>query len=189
MKGLWGHMGRVGRVLLYLLFLGCAEPAEAPETPAPFYGPAPRAPERLDVAPAPAPLVAPAPPPAPAPALADPAALRRDAWTTSRFRCRAISTTRLRTCRFERTETGWSITFPVADLTCGEVVFDAAGDPSELRSCSSKWLRVPATAALRRSRAGDVWSGSHAGWRWPSDGETYCCPGLWIEAPEALRGR
>jgi len=32
-----------------------------------------------------------------------------------------------------------------------------------------------------------TWSGSHSGWRWPNDGEAYCCPGVWLEAPSALR--
>jgi hypothetical protein len=162
---------------------------------APFFGPAKKAAPRVEQAtpvPAELPPVAPIaaiPVPAfPAAAtLTDDAARRRDAWTSSRFRCRAISTTRLRTCRMEPAENGFSITFPIADLTCDEVVFDAVGDPAELRSCRSTWIRVPKTIALARSRGGDVWSGSHSGWRWPNDGEAYCCPGVWLEAPASLR--
>ena len=172
----------------FLLFASCSEATPPGDAAAPFFGPSTRSREQT----APSPTAAKDPPSPRAIALpepiADDAARRREIWTSSRFRCRAISTTRLRSCRFERTETGWSIAFPVADLTCEEVVFDAKGDPSELRECRSTWLRVPKSAALARGRRGDVWSGSHAGWRWPKDGETYCCPGLWIEAPAALRG-
>jgi hypothetical protein len=169
-----------------LLFFSCNEiPAAANDTDAPFFGPSTHAPEKAETASLQAIPKAATSGPAQIP---DEAAARHGIWTESRFRCRAISTTRLRTCRFEQTAMGWSITFPIADLTCDDVVFDAAGDPSELRSCRSKWLRVPSTAALKRDRTGDMWSGSHAGWRWPNDGETYCCPGVWIEAPAALRG-
>ncbi|MCK9461532.1 MAG: hypothetical protein M0R80_18025 [Proteobacteria bacterium] len=161
---------------------------------APFFGPAAKAAvlaERV-------PLVPPRPPQeiAPLPGLpafpevaplTDDAARRREIWASSRFRCRAISTTKLRTCKLAPSPAGWSITFPIADLTCDEVVFDAAGDPAELRGCRSTWLRVPKTISLKRSRDGLVWSGSHAGWRWPGDGTSYCCPGVWIEAPSALR--
>jgi hypothetical protein len=181
-------------LVLAALSAACAqrEPADAQRDPAaPFFGPAERAVVPAQPPPRPVDPVAAiaAPPPPLAPPISDDAARRREAWTSSRFRCRAISTTRLRTCRFDRTPTGVSITFPIADLTCAEVVFDSAGDPAELRGCSSTWLRVPATASLKRSRTGDVWSGGHAGWRWPGDGERYCCPGLWIEAPASLRGR
>jgi len=176
----------------------CSDHGATPDTSAvpaaPFFGPATRSAERDG----PAPLVPPRPvapiaaiPAAPAftnvDPLADDAARRRDAWTSSRFRCRAISTTKLRTCRMQPSAAGWSITFPIADLTCDEVVFDDAGDPAELRGCASKWLRVPKTISLKRSRDGQVWSGSHSGWRWPGDGEKYCCPGVWLEAPSALR--
>jgi hypothetical protein len=159
-----------------------AEPDTGGDPAAPFFGQA-----TPDARPIP-PLLPPRPVEASAAFPDDDAARRREIWATSRFRCRAISTTRLRTCRFVATPTGLSITFPVADITCDEVVFDAAGDPAQLRGCRGKWLRVPSTVSLQRSRAGDVWSGSHSGWRWPGDGETYCCPGLWIEAPPSLRG-
>jgi hypothetical protein len=175
-------------VLLLLLAICAAACADrdagrdASDDPAaPFYGPAMRFARSAD----PAPTFAPRPVETSAAFPEQPRS--REIWASSRFRCRAISTTRLRTCRLEQTPTGLSITFPIADLTCDEVVFDEAGDPSELRGCRSTWLRVPANAALKRSRAGDVWSGSHSGWRWPSDGEKYCCPGLWLEAPAALR--
>jgi hypothetical protein len=172
-----------------------AAPDASADPAAPFFGPAEKAPMRaaplaqipVDLPPV-APIVA-----IPAPALpdvappSDDASRRRELWTSSKLRCRAISTTRLRSCRMQPSAAGWSITFPVADLTCGEVVFDGAGDPAELRGCASKWLRVPKTIALKRSRDGQVWSGSHSGWRWPGDGEAYCCPGVWLEAPAALR--
>jgi len=169
--------------------VACADAGDAQDLngdpSAPFFGPATRPAERAG----PVPLVSPAPQLVETIVAGptDDAARRRDAWTSSRFRCRAISTTRLRTCRMERAENGFSITFPIADLTCDEVVFAANGDPAELRGCASKWLRVPKTIALARSRGGDVWSGSHSGWRWPGDGEKYCCPGVWLEAPAALR--
>jgi len=182
-------------LLLTALSTACADRGAEPEASgdpaAPFFGPATRHDGRAELAPPGPPQPIAAIPPLPAlpeaAPLTDDAARRREIWASSRFRCRAISTTRLRTCRFERTPTGLSITFPIADLTCDEVLFDEAGDPWELRGCRSTWLRVPKTAELKRSRAGDVWSGSHSGWRWPSDGEAYCCPGLWIEAPAALR--
>jgi hypothetical protein len=172
--------------LPFLFLSSCSSPPPSSDPAAPFYGPAERS---ATPAPFAAPIPTPAPPPVTAPPVPDEAARRRGIWTSGGFRCRAISTTRLRPCHFEPTATGWSITFPIADLTCDEVVFDAAGDPAELRSCRSAWLSVPQTVALRRDRTGAVWSGSHAGWRWPGDGESYCCPGVWIEAPGALRGR
>lgn len=110
--------------------------------------------------------------------------LRIEVWRSSPFLCRAISTTRLRPCRFEGEGDEVAITFPVADLTCRRVVWDASGDPARLEECRSRWLRVP--AAIDLVRRDDTWSGSHAGWRW-RDGETYCCPGAWISAPDALR--
>jgi hypothetical protein len=175
-------------ILLLLLALAAAACADrdagrdtSGDPAAPFYGPS----RPFERSAEPAPTFAPRP--VEAIAAFPEQARRREIWASSRFRCRAISTTRLRTCRFERTPTGLSIKFPIADLTCDEVVFDEAGDPSELRGCRSTWLRVPPNALLKRNRAGDVWSGSQAGWRWPSDGEKYCCPGLWIEAPAALR--
>jgi len=189
-------MGRSAARTAHLLLLGalaaaCAQrdPADgAPGDPAaPFFGPAERA--RVPAPPPPAAPIAAIPAPAP-PEAAPPIAAaerRRDLWTAGALRCRAISTTRLRTCRFAPSPAGWSITFPVADLTCSEVVFDSAGDPSELRGCASKWLRVPKAISLKRSRDGRVWSGGHSGWRWPEDGAPYCCPGVWLEAPASLR--
>ena len=190
-------------LLLAALFAACAERdavGEGSADPAaPFLGPAQKLEERFD----PPPLVPPAPP-QPVEAIAAPAAppgfpetaasdgeaaRRLEIWASSRFRCRAISTTKLRTCKLAPSPAGWSITFPIADLTCDEVVFDGAGDPAQLRGCRSAWLRVPASIALKRSAEGDVWSGGHSGWRWPNDGERYCCPGVWIEAPAALRGK
>jgi hypothetical protein len=155
---------------------------------APFFGPAAKAAPRVEPAPLMPPPIAELPPIAPIAAIpSDDASRRRDMWTSSKLRCRAISTTKLRTCRMQPSAAGWSITFPIADLTCDEIVFDAAGDPAELRGCASKWLRVPKAISLKRSRDGVTWSGSHSGWRWPNDGEAYCCPGVWLEAPSALR--
>lgn len=183
-------MKQVSLLLLAALFAACADRGAdrewSSDPAAPFLGPAHKLEERSF----PPPLVPPAPP-QPLETIAAPdddAARRREIWASSRFRCRAISTTKLRTCKLAPSPAGWSITFPIADLTCDEVVFDAAGDPAELRGCRSTWLRVPASATLRKGAEGDVWSGGHSGWRWPKDGERYCCPGLWIEAPAALRG-
>lgn len=118
----------------------------------------------------------------------DPAAARRAAWLADGFRCRAISTTRFRRCRFVADESGEdvSITFPVADVRCERVLFDASGDPARLEQCRSSWLRVPATIELAPSGDGTVWSGARSGWRW-TDGDPYCCPGVWIAAPESVR--
>jgi hypothetical protein len=190
----------VRRAILVVALLpaaGCTSPAPSQVAPGdggcPFYGPA----TRIDgIPPGPKPPFVQEPPavieevvrrvddrPA-GPSAAD---VRRSAWLENPFRCRAISTTRLRTCRFERKDGAISITFPVADLTCREVIFDGDGDPQELRRCASRWIKVPSVIRLRRG-ANDLWSGSHSGWRW-GDGEAYCCPGAWIEAPAALRGK
>jgi hypothetical protein len=117
----------------------------------------------------------------------DQAERRRQAWLTEGFRCKAISTTRLRRCRFEQSDTGYRLRFPVADVVCQDVSFDERGDPALLTDCTGAWLRVPARNELRPDAAREVWSGSHSGWRWKSDRERYCCPGLWLEAPAALR--
>ena len=116
------------------------------------------------------------------------AAERKQTWLDSEFRCRAISTMKLRTCRFEQKEEKVTITFPNADITCA-VEFDEHGDPSRLTGCRSSWLKIPATAKLRKSKKRPVWSGSHKGWTWRDSGEAYCCPGMWITAPKALRAQ
>jgi hypothetical protein len=186
---------RFAAPLAVVLAVACAPAPQAdprPDGGCPFYGPV----ERIDGVPK-RPVAFPAPePPAvieevvrrageAAPA-AGPAGKRRAAWLEGPFRCRAISTTRLRTCRFALGDGATAITFPVADLTCRETIFDGNGDPQELRGCASRWIRVPSIIRLKRG-AHDLWSGSHSGWRW-GDGEAYCCPGVWIEAPAALRG-
>ncbi len=71
-------------------------------------------------------------------------------------------------------------------MTCSDVVFDDEGDPKQLKGCSgaSFGLRIPPNAELKRS--GDkppTWSGSMGGWSWSRDGESYCCPGLWLVDP------
>ena len=137
------------------------------------------------------PLPLPAPPVAEIAAPAEPSsgsepARRRQTWLNESFRCKAISTTRLRRCRFERTERGHRLSFPVADVTCENVIFDERGDPERLTGCRGAWLRVPAKNRLRPDRERRVWSGSHSGWSWKGDRQPYCCPGLWLEAPESL---
>lgn len=129
---------------------------------------------------------APLPPAEPGPEerAVEAAAERRSRWISEPFRCRAISTTRLRSCRFVEGGGEVAITFPVADLRCDRVVFDEHGDPARLESCRSTWIRVPETIELARS--GDTWSGSHSGWTWVSDRERYCCPGVWITASPAI---
>ncbi len=112
---------------------------------------------------------------------------RRDIWLSEPFRCRAISTVRLRKCRFEETDNGHQLRFNKKDVICDDVVFDESGDPSELRGCHSSWLRVPSNNKLRPDNARRIWSGSHRGWSWKgSGGGRYCCPGLWLEAPKSL---
>ena len=112
---------------------------------------------------------------------------RRQAWLTENFRCRAISTVRLRKCRFEETEGGYRLRFNKKDVICEDVVFDSDGNPSELTGCRSNWLRVPSNNRLTADTSGNIWSGSTSGWRWKSDGDPYCCPGLWLEAPASLK--
>lgn len=111
---------------------------------------------------------------------------RKRAWLTEEFRCRAISTVRFRKCRFEETGTGHRLAFQKRDVVCDDVSFDENGDPRELVGCRSSWLKVPASNRLKTDRNRTVWSGSHKGWRWKGDGERYCCPGLWLEAPKSL---
>lgn len=178
-------------------------PEGAAQEAAPFRGPAlspadlaaergaPGAPAGQVMDPLPSPPLPLAPPVAeiaapsatPARAAAD---RRREAWLGSWFRCKAISTTRLRRCKFEATADGHTLRFQMSDVVCDDVVFDENGDPSRLTGCRGAWLRVPATARLRPDRAHRVWSGSHSGWRWGSDGQKYCCPGIWLEAPASL---
>lgn len=121
----------------------------------------------------------------------EPAEVGRQRWLERDFRCRAISTMRYRTCRFESADDGRvRLRFPHADITCDDVVFDAEGDPSALNDCHGRWLRVPRDNPLTRvddPRSADTrraWAGSTHGWRW-GDGETYCCPGMWILEPHA----
>jgi hypothetical protein len=78
-----------------------------------------------------------------------------------------------------------TIAFPASDITCA-VEFDENGDPAKLVECRGKWLKVPETATLKRSKKRPVWSGSRKGWTWREDGQEYCCPGVWLEAPKAL---
>jgi hypothetical protein len=130
-----------------------------------------------------------APDPAVGPAVGGEAEQRRAIWLGESFRCKAISTTRLRRCRFEATADGYRLEFPVADVTCENVIFDERGDPEKLTGCRGAWLRVPATNGLRPNREREVWSGSHSGWRWKGDRQPYCCPGLWLEVPDSLKHR
>jgi len=109
----------------------------------------------------------------------------RQRWLDHPFRCRAISTTRYRRCRMqERPDGSVQIRFPLNSVTCDDVVFDEDGNPAALNACHSSWLRLPADnplTAIEGRRA--AWAGSLRGWRWVSDGERYCCPGLWIMEP------
>ena len=165
-----------------------------------FHGPY----QEAKPAPVPAPLAQPQfppqpPPPPPEPPkplpvtpdsldqspLDDEASRRRHAWLSEPFRCKAISTTRLRKCRFEQHAGGHRLKFPVADAICEHVEFDAHGDPAKLLDCRGGWLRIPRDNLLTRAKNQDVWSGSHRGWRW-KDGSRYCCPGLWLEPPKSL---
>jgi hypothetical protein len=103
-------------------------------------------------------------------------------WLHEPFRCRAISTVRMRPCRFEQTREGISLSF-MGDIRCADVRFDDNGDPAELLDCQCDWLHIPADNPLKKAKNQNIWSGSHGGWRWKSDGEPYCCPGMWIEGP------
>jgi hypothetical protein len=112
---------------------------------------------------------------------------RREIWLRNNFRCKAISSTRLRRCRFEQTDAGFRLRFPMSDVVCQDVAFDEHGDPERLTGCKGAWLVVPKSNRLRPNRAGKVWSGSHSGWRWKGDRQRYCCPGMWLEAPATLQ--
>jgi hypothetical protein len=198
--------GTAALPLLLVAALGCSsepsrdgpEPFVLPEgaerSAAPFRGPVrereeqsdePR-PEAPDHTPGPSPAVAEIATPAQS-TLRTGTDRRREAWLGESFRCKAISSTRLRRCRFEHTDQGFRLRFPMSDVTCENVTFDERGDPERLTGCRGAWLRVPATNRLRPDRAREVWSGSHTGWRWKSDRQPYCCPGLWLEAPDSIR--
>jgi hypothetical protein len=181
-----------------LCISGCDPVPDAPvETGgAPFLGPSSR------VVPDPTPIPLPPPPSIPSkgiepplPAipvhpqqpdyLDDEASRRRDAWLNERFRCRAISTTKLRGCKFERLDGGYGLKFQVSDVVCEDVEFDASGNPSRLIGCAGAWLRVPRNNTLKKAKRQDVWSGSHRGWKW-KDGSKYCCPGMWLVPPKSI---
>ncbi len=93
--------------------------------------------------------------------LEDEASRRRDAWLNEPFRCKAISTTKLRGCKFEWIDGGHSLKFQVSDVVCEDVEFDASGNPSRLIGCVGPWLRVPRNNTLKKAKRQDVWSGSH----------------------------
>jgi hypothetical protein len=182
-------------LLLAVPAAACEGPAFEPVPPgeAPFLGPATRVPPSPPELPVPLPAALPpvvedeAPPGfPPEPVPDDGSSRRRAAWLGEPFRCKAISTTKLRGCRFEAHAGGHRLKFRVADVVCEDVGFDAAGDPARLVGCKAGWLVMPREVELTRARGQDTWSGSHGGWRW-RDGERYCCPGLWLEAPESLR--
>lgn len=132
-----------------------------------------------------------APPAPPRPVMRiEPAEVGQQRWLDRDFSCRAISTTRYRTCRFEVADDGRvRLRFRHADITCEDVRFDEAGDPAALNDCRARWLRIPRDNPLVRAddardpTARRAWAGSTHGWRWTSDGEAYCCPGLWILEP------
>lgn len=115
----------------------------------------------------------------------EPAEVGRQRWLDNPFRCRAISTTRYRQCRLEVREDGRiRLRFPLNSVTCDDVVFDAEGNPSALNDCHSGWLRLPVNNELNRIEgSSEAWAAALRGWSWRSDGEVYCCPGMWIMAP------
>lgn len=135
---------------------------------------------------APPPTAMPAPLPAiptPSDGLAPGASQRKQAWLGSKFNCKAISTTKFRPCRFERTDKGYRLKFAHGTV-CEDVEFDSNGDPETLLGCRSDGKTIPRKNALKRKD--DIWSGSHGGWRWRGGGK-YCCPGMWLQAPKPLR--
>ena len=168
--------------LLLLLLAGCDDPAPLPAAPppepqmqqaeAPMEPVGPDTPEPVTEEPRPVFRI-------------EPAEVGRQRWLERPFQCRAISSTRYRRCRMELREDGRvRLRFPLNSVTCDDVVFDAQGDPTALNECRSSWLRLPVDNPLtpvRGPRA--AWAGSTHGWRWRSDGEAYCCPGMWIMAP------
>jgi hypothetical protein len=114
----------------------------------------------------------------------DAAAANRNIWLTGSFRCRAISTVRFRKCQFKKTDTGYSLKFQ-NDVRCKDVEFDENGHPAKLLGCRSKWLKIPKNNKLKKQKNQNIWAGSYSGWWW-EDGDKYCCPGMWLEAPAAL---
>jgi hypothetical protein len=110
------------------------------------------------------------------------AELRRQQWLTGEFRCRAISTVRLRKCRFKIDGNKTVLKFK-NDVSCTGVEFDKTGNPSKLTGCSSSWLKIPRTVRLKKGKNQNIWSGSHHGWFWKNDKKKYCCPGIWLEGP------
>lgn len=161
---------------------------------APFLGPSfqmvDETPGERPPAAVPLPTVAVSPPPdvieaPPIDRILEEADRRREEWLNEPFRCKAISTTKLRRCRFEAHDGGHRLKFQVSDVVCQDVEFDEEGNPSRLLDCAGAWLRVPRDNTLQKARGQDTWSGSHRGWKW-RDGSKYCCPGLWLEAPDSL---
>ncbi len=122
----------------------------------------------------------------------EPSEVGRQRWLDQPFRCRAISTTRYRRCRMELREDGRvRLRFPLNSVTCDDVVFDAEGNPAELNACHSSWLRLPLDNPLTPVPGPrPAWAASTRRWSWRSDGDVYCCPGMWIMAPrDEPRGR
>ncbi len=171
-----------------LCLTGCDPVQDAPVDTggAPFLGPS----SKVAPPPIPSPVIEPALPAIPVypqqpDYLEDEASRRRDAWLNEPFRCKAISTTKLRGCKFERLDGGHRLKFQVSDVVCENVEFDASGNPSRLIGCVGAWLRVPRNNTLKKAKRQDIWSGSHRGWKW-KDGSKYCCPGLWLEPPKSI---
>lgn len=168
-------------------FVGCGDADDAPPTPTE------PPPEVVCAEPTGPDDPAPEPEPEPEPHAViriTPAEMRRQAWLESSFPCRAISTTRYRTCRFVTTDDGRvRIQFPLRAATCDDVQFGADGDPVALNDCRGNGLRIPADNPLSKlDGPREAWAGSQRGWSW-DDGERYCCPGMWIMAPDDLPAR
>ena len=192
---------RVAVVLAGLMGALCLSGCDSkPDVPAdtggaPFLGPYSEVvpdptPNQPPPSPVPSPVFEPLLPAIPAPPqqpdyLDDEASRRRDAWLNEPFRCRAISTTKMRGCKFESHDGGYRLKFQVSDVVCEDVEFDASGDPSRLIDCVGGWLRVPRNNTLKKAKRQELWSGSHRGWKW-KDGSKYCCPGMWLEPPRSL---
>jgi len=120
-----------------------------------------------------------------------PAASRLQLWRESGlqgkagFRCKS-GNMRWRDCFLRRSKYGLAIDFP--DLSCEEVVFNEEGLPTRLKRCGNSGdLKVPKSAQLKRKKGKRYWSGMHWGWTWKHDGDPYCCQGIWLEAPKAMR--
>ena len=111
---------------------------------------------------------------------------RRQQWLSSTFRCRAISTSRYRECRFHTAAAG-RVQFRDGSVRCSEVVFGPDGNPSELNGCNAGAdIRMPRNNRLERTtfEGQQAWVGSRRGWTWTNDGTEYCCPGIWLVEPE-----